>query len=155
MLNHIGILVAELEEGIARYSDILGVRFRPPNLAKFASLEQDGVRAPAELLMTYSMQGPVYVELMQATGDGVWSARHGYGLHHIGGFVSDIPEHMRRLVGAGLAPEASAFTPGGELLLSYFHPGGLMGARYELLSDKLKPGWSAWVAGGAPPGHGD
>jgi catechol 2,3-dioxygenase-like lactoylglutathione lyase family enzyme len=153
MLNHIGILVEDLAEGIRRYSDILGVRFRPPNLAKFAVFEQDGVSAPAELLMTYSMEGPVYVELMQATGSGVWSARHGFGLHHIGGFVSDIPAHLRRLARAELQPEASAYTPGRELLLSYFRPGGLMGTRYELLSEKLRPGWEAWVAGGPPPGH--
>jgi catechol 2,3-dioxygenase-like lactoylglutathione lyase family enzyme len=155
MLNHVGILVEDLAEGVKRYSDILGVRFRPPNLAKFAVVEQDGASAPADLLMTYSMEGPVYVELMQATGSGVWSAKHGFGLHHIGGFASDIPQHMRRLMEADLHPEASAYTPGGELLLSYFRPGGLMGTRYELLSEKLKPGWAAWVAGGPPPGHED
>jgi catechol 2,3-dioxygenase-like lactoylglutathione lyase family enzyme len=155
MLNHIGILVEDLEEGISRYSKILGVRFRPPFHGKFAGLEQNGVVAPAELLLTYSMEGPVYVELMQATGDGVWSAKHGFGLHHFGGFVSDITAQTRRLAQAGLRPEASAYTPGGELLLSYFRPGDLMGTRYELLSEKLRPGWETWVAGGPPPGHGD
>lgn len=153
MLNHVGILVEDLAEGIERYSKILGVRFRPANLAKFAVVEQDGVRAPDELWMTYSMEGPPYVELMQATGSGVWSRAHGFGLHHIGGFASDLPAQMQWLEQGGLLPEARIYTPGEELLISYFRPGGLMGTRYELLSDMLKPKWAAWVAGGPPPGH--
>jgi catechol 2,3-dioxygenase-like lactoylglutathione lyase family enzyme len=153
ILNHVAMLVEDLTEGIKRYSEILGVRFRPPNIARFAAVEENGVSAPADLLMTYSMEGPVYVELMQAMGTGVWSSAHGFGLHHIGGYVSDLPQHMRRVELAGLKPEASVYTPGGELLLSYLRPEGLMGTRYELLSEKLKPGWTRWVAGGPPPGH--
>jgi catechol 2,3-dioxygenase-like lactoylglutathione lyase family enzyme len=153
LLNHVGMLVEDLDKGIAHYAKALGLRFRPANVASFAVVEEDGVSAPADLIMTYSMEGPPYVELMQAMGSGVWSARHGIGLHHIGGFVADIEGEVRRLAREGLTPEASIYTPDRELLIVYFRPGGLMGTRCELLSEKLKPGWSAWVAGGPPPGH--
>jgi hypothetical protein len=93
------------------------------------------------------------VELMQAMGSGVWSAKHGFGLHHIGGFAPDLPRHLERLGAGGVQPEASIYTPGGELLITYFRPSGLMGTRYELLSEKLQPKWAAWVAGGPAPGH--
>jgi len=152
-LNHVAMLVEDLAEGIERYSSILGLRFRPPNLACFAVVEQGGVSAPAKLWMTYSMEGPPYVELMQATGSGVWSRAHGFGLHHIGGFASDLPQWVSRLERQGVLPEARIYTPSGELLIVYFRPSGLLGTRYELLSELLRPKWTSWVAGGPPPSH--
>jgi hypothetical protein len=38
-------------------------------------------------------------------------------------------------------------------MLTYFAPGGLMGARLELLRDGMRPAWEKWVAGGPPPSH--
>ncbi|HEY4773184.1 MAG TPA: VOC family protein [Xanthobacteraceae bacterium] len=152
-LTHVGILVENLAADIERYSRILGLHFRPPNPASFAIVEEGGASAPAELWMTYSMEGPPYVELMQATGSGVWSAAQGFGLHHIGGFASELAQWVRRFEQLNLEPEARIFTPGGELLIVYFRPSGLMGTRYELISDALRPQWASWVAGGPPPGH--
>jgi len=87
-LTHVGILVENLAADIERYSRILGLHFRPPNPASFAIVEEGGASAPAELWMTYSMEGPPYVELMQATGSGVWLVNLGCAVAFVGGLFA-------------------------------------------------------------------
>jgi len=150
LVNHVGILVPDIAEGIARYSAILGTTFLPAHKAEFALVEEDNASGPAELWLTFSTGGPPHIELMQATGSGVWSADQGYGLHHIGGHGELILPELER---QNLRPEARIYKPDGQLIITYFKPQDLGGTRYEIVSAALKPNWDAWVSGGRGPGQ--
>jgi catechol 2,3-dioxygenase-like lactoylglutathione lyase family enzyme len=154
VITHFGVLVPDLEASIERYSNMLGVAFCAPNVAIFPHADHGThVEEPARIRMTYSMSGPVYVELIEATGDGVWSARHGFGMHHFGGYAADLGAACAAAIQQGAVPECVVRAADGAHLLTYFAPGGLMGARLEVLTDRMRPAWEKWVAGGPPPGH--
>jgi hypothetical protein len=57
--------------------------------------------------MTYSMDGPPYVEILEATGEGLWSTERGLGMHHIGGFATDFAATVARYEARGLQREAT------------------------------------------------
>jgi catechol 2,3-dioxygenase-like lactoylglutathione lyase family enzyme len=76
---HVGILVRDVEAARADFTAKLGVEFEPVHSQQLATGETTR--------FCYSFQGPPYLELVEMTGDGSWSAAHEEGFHHIG--VSD------------------------------------------------------------------
>jgi catechol 2,3-dioxygenase-like lactoylglutathione lyase family enzyme len=153
-ITHFALLVADMREAISRYSDMFGMRFCERHVAPFARVDHYGTSGPVEVPMTYSMSGPPYVELLEATGDGLWSQERGLGVHHVGGFAADFGGTVDRCVDSGLEREATIFAGNGEPIIAFFAPARPDGVRVEVLSTLLRPSWSAWVAGGPPPGHG-
>jgi catechol 2,3-dioxygenase-like lactoylglutathione lyase family enzyme len=152
-INHFGVLVPDLDEAIEQWQALLGVRFRPPFVASFPRVEcGEEVEEPGELSLTYSVEGPPHVELMEATGTGVWRAELGFGLHHVGGYVPDVEAERRRLADLGATPEADVRAPDGRLMLTYLRPSDPPGPLLELLTEAMYGPWAAWVAGGPPPG---
>jgi glyoxalase/bleomycin resistance protein/dioxygenase superfamily protein len=123
-------------------------------VAPFARVDHYGISAPADIPMTYSMHGPPYVEILEATGDGLWSPERGLGMHHVGGFADDFEATVARYEARGLTREATVSAGSGEAIIAFFAPAGPGGARVEVLSPLLRPSWTDWVSGGPPPGHG-
>jgi catechol 2,3-dioxygenase-like lactoylglutathione lyase family enzyme len=76
---HIGILVRDVEAARADFTAKLGVEFEPTRSQQIATGETTR--------FCYSLQGPPYLELVEMTGTGSWSAEQPEGFHHIG--VSD------------------------------------------------------------------
>lgn len=150
LLNHVGILVPDIEAAIDHYSKTLGATFLPATKAQFARVEEDDSSGPCDLWLTFSTNGPPHIELLQATGTGVWRAEQGFGLHHIGGHGELILPELERLK---VRPEARIYKPDGTLIITYFKPEDLGGARYEIVSSELKPHWDSWISGGPGPGQ--
>src|SRR4051794_27406868 len=89
---HIGILVHDIEAAAVRLSESLGYRFNPPTRAPQADLDDrvSGRRGKNEVVATYSQDGPLYLELIQIAGDGIYGAAQGEGIHHIGFWEPDL-----------------------------------------------------------------
>jgi catechol 2,3-dioxygenase-like lactoylglutathione lyase family enzyme len=153
-IGHVGILVADLRGEVERYGELLGVRFRPPAPLVFDVVETDsGTEYDVAVGISYAPDGPPYFELLQATGDTVWTPAQGHGLHHIGGHVPDIAAEERRLEALGMRVEARIRTHDGLQIISFLQPTTGESVRVELLSEVLYPAWRNWMTGGPPPGH--
>jgi hypothetical protein len=153
VINHFGILVEDIDTAIEQYSNLAALPFCEPIEASFAHVDHGThVEEPAIVRLTYSMGGPAYIELIEASGDGVWSPRHGYGFHHFGGYRADIEAAHQAAIARGAEPECVVRSPDGAHMLTYFAPGSLIDARIELLTEGMLPAWETWVGGGPPPG---
>ena len=141
---HVGILVEDIDQAIDRFSEMLGIEFAGPETVPLTDLEEPGRDGPFELTLAYSKQGPPHVELLEATGDGVYGAHHGYGLHHYGTWTDDFDGEWSKLTARGMKPEAVFSSQDGRFG-GFLDPRPLLGVRYEILSSALKPDWEAWL----------
>jgi hypothetical protein len=153
-VTHFALLVPSIARAVATQSELLGLAFCEAHVAPFARVDHYGNSGPVDVPMTYSMAGPPYVEILQATGEGLWSSERGYGVHHVGGFAVEFAATVKRYEALGLPREATIFAGNGEPIIAFFSPSQPGGVRLEVLSPVLRPSWTEWVGGGPPPGHG-
>jgi methylmalonyl-CoA/ethylmalonyl-CoA epimerase len=126
-IDHVGIAVADLEAGIARYRDLLGVE---PSVRK--RMEKDGIDAAMIDL------GSTHVELIAPTGAGSTIAgfleKRGEGMHHVAYRVDDIRAALAglRQAGARLLDEEPRVGVMGHLV-AFVHPKSFGGVLTELV----------------------
>jgi catechol 2,3-dioxygenase-like lactoylglutathione lyase family enzyme len=135
---HVGILVADLDDAIEKYSNAIGLTFGPKQ-SRCLSVAAAGGTHDSDLELVYSLEGPPYVELMQAQPDaGVWGAHRGEGMHHIGAWVDDLDARIAELASAGVRVEA-ALSLAEKLIAVYLEPDDLTGTRLELCARPAGP----------------
>jgi methylmalonyl-CoA epimerase len=126
-IDHVGIAVTDLESGIARYRELLGVS---PSLR--TRMEKDGIDAAMLDL------GSTHVELIAPTGpDSAISAfleKRGEGMHHVAYRVDDIRAALEQLRGQGarLLDEEPRVGVMGHLV-AFVHPKSAGGVLTELV----------------------
>ncbi len=119
-VDHIGIAVADLDEGIALYRDLLGLELDrieevPQENVKVAFLKLDraGAVGHVELLAPMSDEGAI----------AAFIARKGPGLHHIAVAAKNIPMMLDRCRKAGLKLIDQEPRPGaGGKQVAFLHP---------------------------------
>jgi catechol 2,3-dioxygenase-like lactoylglutathione lyase family enzyme len=145
---HVGILVHDLGEAIDRYADVLGITFVDPAVAR-AELQEPWREETIDLRVAYSNQGPPYIELLEAQGDGLYSIHQGEGMHHLGVWESDCEGRLEELTTRkGMRTEAVQFTPERTIIVAYFYPGHLHGTRLEIVDEGRRPMMEDWITGG-------
>ncbi len=126
-IDHVGIAVADLDSGIARYQELLGVS---PSVRK--RMEKDGIDAAMLDL------GSTHVELIAPTGPESAISRflekHGEGMHHVAYRVDDIRAALAQLRGQGarLLDEEPRVGVMGHLV-AFIHPQSAGGVLTELV----------------------
>ena len=146
-LFHVGVLVPDLEEGVERFSEVLGLTFKTPATAHVDRFEQRSRVEELDLRITWSIEGPPYLELLESQdSDGLYG-RGQEGLHHIGLWEPDPETLIERLAGLGLKTEAAQYMPDGRILAAYTAPRDLHGTRLEFIEAGRRPGMEAWLAG--------
>jgi methylmalonyl-CoA epimerase len=126
-IDHVGIAVHDLDAGIARYQDLLGVG---PSVRK--RMEKDGIDAAMLDL------GSTHVELIAPTGpDSVIAGfleKRGEGMHHVAYRVDDIRAALDglRRDGARLLDEEPRVGVMGHLV-AFIHPKSAGGVLTELV----------------------
>lgn len=126
-IDHVGIAVADLDSGIARYQELLGVS---PSVRK--RMEKDGIDAAILDL------GSTHVELIAPTGPGSaisgFLEKHGEGMHHVAYRVDDIRAALAQLRGQGarLLDEEPRVGVMGHLV-AFIHPQSAGGVLTELV----------------------
>jgi Glyoxalase/Bleomycin resistance protein/Dioxygenase superfamily len=81
-LYHIGLTVPDLGAAMAQYSATFGFTWASIHEST-PEVIVDGERRQAEIAVTYSMQGPPYLELVQERRGSIWGA-DGLALTHVG-----------------------------------------------------------------------
>ena len=136
---HVGILVRDIAEARRRFSAALGVTFGPvePRVLTFTSGEAD------EVVLCYSVEGPPYIELIEATGAGLFGVQHPEGVHHIGAWVTDGARHCAALQAKGVAADRQLRSVDGpyghsENFVWFNAPADLHGVRFEFVDDTVR-----------------
>jgi methylmalonyl-CoA/ethylmalonyl-CoA epimerase len=127
-VHHIGIAVADLDEGVTTYERLLG------GVVEYRELVLDqGVEAATVLV------GGSRIELLAPTGDdtpvGRFLAKRGPGIHHVAYEVDDVGVALRELAAAGAelvdtVPRRGLFG----LQVAFVHPDAVHGVLTEVVS---------------------
>jgi methylmalonyl-CoA/ethylmalonyl-CoA epimerase len=123
-IDHIGIVVADLDAAVSRLKPLFGDRIRMKELADV------GLRV-AEF-----RAANVTVELLQYTGKNDAFARQvmgeRLGLNHISARVEDVERSLAALSAAGLQPQAGFPRQGAHGRVAFFEPDPVTGLLFEI-----------------------
>ena len=123
-IHHVGVVVANLEDGLRFWRDVLGM-----TLTRSATVEDQGVRAA--LLKV----GPSEVELLEPlspeTGVGKFLARRGGGLHHVCFETDDVARELSAARDKGLPLIDRQPRKGLAGMICFLHPKATRGVLVE------------------------
>ena len=124
-VDHIGILVSNIDEAMKLYSDCFGAK-----VDKFETLGDRGVKAAilslgqgANLELLEPLPGSNMAKILEKRGE---------GLHHITLEVDDVDKELSRLSGVGIELIDKKARPGFEGMVAFIHPKSLRGVLVEL-----------------------
>jgi hypothetical protein len=140
-MYHVGIVVPELEEGQAHFSELFGLRWAPIIETPTAIRSGDGDVSTVDLRLVYSVDAP-HVELIEAVPGSIWSLNPHSNIHHIGFWSDDLAGDWSRLHGGGCPVEVMGDSGSGDPLIWTYHHDRL-GVRVELVDALIRPGMEA------------
>jgi hypothetical protein len=100
-LYHVGLTVPDIDAATQRFSDAFGFTWATVHESTFDVIADDQPRR-AEIAVTYSAQGPPYLELVEERRGSIWGA-DGFGLTHVGFWADDVDAARQRLNRSGVA----------------------------------------------------
>lgn len=152
LIEHIGILVPNLEEAIERWSAATGYTFSP--IARYRTSNYIDHSDPEphfhDARISFSKEGPPRIELMEITGVGTHGPEQA-GIHHFGfPGTPDCEGRLAELAQMGIGEDGRAVTDDGEILLCFTRKQDLDGVRLEFVSPLPGPtvaddGSALWV----------
>lgn len=137
-MYHVGLVVPDLHATAAQYTELLGLQWATPRETTLPVMV-DGERVEPELLVSYSLNGPPYMELIEELSGDVWAA-DALQLDHIGFWTPDLDAAVEEFERRGLesvvreVPEVNRFS---------FHRGA-GGAWLELVATSFEAQLNAW-----------
>ncbi len=146
-MYHLGVVVADLDATMEDFSAQFGLSWAPLQ-HRHLTVRHLGRLVRTRLRLTYSVQGPPHVELIEAAVGTPWQPPG--SMHHVGFWAEDLEGAAEMLRTDGLTLETTFDTPTGELLgFGYFM--GPSGLRIEIVDADRRPGFDAWLSGGEFP----
>ncbi|MFV0254306.1 MAG: VOC family protein [Beutenbergiaceae bacterium] len=141
LIDHIGVLVPDLEEGIERWSRATGYDFSP--VARYRTHHYIDHTQPGEHFhdarISFSKQGPPRIELMEVTGSGTHGPAE-VGIHHLGIVNVADPERMLAdLDSKGIGHDGRSLSDEGLIHLFFTEKKALDGVRLEFVSTLVSP----------------
>jgi Glyoxalase/Bleomycin resistance protein/Dioxygenase superfamily len=142
-LYHIGLTVADLGLAMEQYTAVFGFSWATTHESRLEVIV-DGERRQAEIAVTYSTQGPPYLELIQDRRGSIWGA-DGLALTHVGFWAEDLDAGRRALDQTGLVARVRDAGRDGRPARFSYHPfaGGLW---IELVHTSFKAELADWIA---------
>ena len=142
-LYHIGLTVPDLGLAMEQYTATFGFSWAPTHESR-PEVIVDGERRQAEIAVTYSIQGPPYLELVQERRGSIWGA-DGLALTHVGFWAEDLGAGRRALDESGLVARVRDAGRDGQPARVSYPPlaGGLW---IELVHTSFKAQLADWIA---------
>ena len=143
-LYHIGLTVPDLGAAMAQYTATFGFSWATVHEST-PEVIVDGEQRRAQIAVTYSIQGPPYLELVQERRGSIWGA-DGLALTHVGFWAEDLGAGRCALDESGLAARVRDADRDGRPARFSYHPfaGGLW---IELVHTSFKEQLADWIAG--------
>jgi catechol 2,3-dioxygenase-like lactoylglutathione lyase family enzyme len=146
-LSHVGQIVEDLDEAMAAYTKSHGLEWAPVHRRPARLRDATCGLVETEVVLTWSLSGPVHLELIEEAPGTVWTQARGHPLHHLAYWVDDLLVEVARLQDVGWTVEVTRDGPsevnGFAYLLS---PDGL---RVEPKAEGTRPALERWFAGGS------
>ena len=148
-LFHLGVVVEDLEPALAQLGALLGLGWTD---VVQTDVRQQRPRGVDEFVMrvAYSTGAAPHLEVIEAIPGSLFALPDANRLHHFGLWVDDVAAESARLDALGV-PRVAALLPdegGPSPIVFHARPDG---ERLELCAASLRPGFHAWVGGGAYP----
>lgn len=141
---HVGYIVADIDEAMQRLSAAAGVTWHPPQVFAL-DIVVDGDRQQFETRFTYSVEGPVQLEVAEGPAGTLWDADVHGGPNHNGYWTDDLVGDIDRLVAGG---GTLVFAGAGESGPEGFAMVDVAGSRIELIDQAMQPMFENWYRTG-------
>ena len=140
-IDHIGILVPDLEEAIARWSSATGYRFSP--IARYRTNRyidhSDATPHFHDTRISFSFESSPRIELLEVTGTGTHGPSE-LGVHHLGFMNVENPAgRMQELASFGIEEDGRVLDEADNVLLCFTERSALDGVRLEFVSPLPAP----------------
>lgn len=140
-VEQVGILVSDLDAAVAEMSQVFpasrwrGYRYGPENVR---DLTYRGAASELAFWVVLSDTDPQIEFIQSIDGPSIyteWLESHGYGVHHIGAFTTDLRGDVERLTAHGMTVCQSGHGYGldGDGGFAYFDTAGTLGVVLELI----------------------
>ncbi len=145
---HTGVRVHDLDAAMAELSQGLGLHWATPQARRQPLWTPATGLVEVPLRFTYSCEGPVHLELLEAGPGSPWHAGDHPGPHHVGVWVDDVRAATETALAAGWRIEAAAAPPeDGYGAFTYVRsPQGVL---VEPVWSAVRPVFERWWAGGS------
>lgn len=149
---HIGIVVHNYKEAVGYYSNRLDIKFTEPTDSVLC-IQNPGTQytESIKVIAVYSRSRPPYLELIQANGDGIFSAKNAGQILYFGMWESNIESRIQKLKQQGVGIEALISPECGKPANAIITVPDKLGIRMEYLSTSLRLATEAWVLTGKYP----
>ncbi|WP_160573718.1 VOC family protein [Actinomadura physcomitrii] len=144
---HAGILVPDIAAAMGDLSARFGYMFNEPVTMKPYEVDDriNGTTGPIEATVTYTRQGPFRLELIEFSGDGIYSSAHGAGPHHLGVWEPDIDARLAEVEASGAKIDAVFRGSDGAISVFYVSPDTAPGGtRIEYVSERQRARLERW-----------
>lgn len=139
-ISHVAVVVTSLETSLVELGEQFGLTFAEIRTVDLP-LRTETTDRRVRLRVTYSQQGPPFLEVIEALEGTPWTQVQGASsIHHVGGYVDDVDAEAKRLVDSGLPIEFTGMP-------HYVYLRGPMGLRFELLPSASRVRHMAWIRG--------
>jgi methylmalonyl-CoA/ethylmalonyl-CoA epimerase len=141
-IAQIAILVKDLEATVENYQKVFGIG--PWDFYTYAKpfvreMSYHGHPADYKIRIALSQLGPIRIELIEVQeGDSIYAdyiREHGFGVHHLGVLVEDMPEALNQAgsVGLRMIQDGSGFGADGDGHYAYLDTEQQFGVTFELI----------------------
>jgi catechol 2,3-dioxygenase-like lactoylglutathione lyase family enzyme len=147
-LFHIGIRVTDIEAAMAEVGAHAGVTWASVQDRPMSVWLPESGPTELQLALTYSVEGPVHLELLQGPAGSIWDGHDAPGAHHFGYWSDDVGADTESMLADGWTLELAAVAPqDGYGRFTYVRsPSGYL---VEPVSIASKPRFERWWAGGS------
>lgn len=143
---HAALHVPDLEAAIESYGRAMQLDFLPPVTRNYARLQQKEHDGVFKARISYSRQGPFYIELLESTGPGMWSAPALDRFHHFGIWAEDALQEARKMEASGFEWEATIHAGDGSTPVVFVRRSDV---RVEIIDESRRPALMDWIDGRA------
>jgi catechol 2,3-dioxygenase-like lactoylglutathione lyase family enzyme len=146
---HIGIVVRNFDEAVEHYSSVLDVKFtEPTDNVLCIENPQTQQTENIKVVVTYSRSRPPYLELIQASGNGIFSEKNAGQILYFGVWEPNIESRIEKLKQQGIGIDALIRPECDKPATGIITARDKMGIRIEYLSASLRLATEAWVLTG-------
>lgn len=145
---HVGIRVTDIEAAMAEIGKHAGVTWASVQDRPMTVWQPSTGHVVLQLALTYSVEGPVHLELLQGPAGSIWDGSDEPGAHHFGYWSDDVRADTEAMLADGYTLELAASSPEeGYGRFAYVRsPSGYL---VEPVSVGNKPRFERWWAGGS------